>query len=689
MTRYHYPATTTTQPPPRPKDRDTHRTHRHPAAAKPLLEMAVVREHSWEAAVGRGWDDSASTCSDDPAADDPARSVAAASEKFVDELLALYTSSTISAQKLCTLCYWATMSGMRGSVTAYAKEPGAQSGAYQRFLDGKLGFRYAKQRSYLLQVPGLPLGAQTRGMVTFPVKPLRELAERALADDPTANVRLQEAIERGALPPAYFSHPVVRGSPAELVTPWSIYMDSVAYSLVDSVLGVWFYNVITGHRMLVALVRKRLVCTCGCRGWCTCWPLLRFVHWSAAALASGQYPLARHDGTAWGEHDAARAELAGQPLAQKGAILMLKGDWAEFCERLGFPTWASGTRPCFCCAASGEQLFEVSGISAHHLEWHLNTDEEYDAACSRCEVWVEITEALRREILPLLAYDRRRNGANGRALYRVTDTLSAIGLRAGDRLEPCETLRDVGLFETMALPARVLFWRQLAESICRHRCPLLDPNIGITAVKSVALDLLHTLYLGPLLAVSRHSLWLLIDAGIWGALEMTDHERISAAVFGRRGELMAFYSEWERNHPDESLTRLSDLRPKMLGTREHKRLKVKAAESYGLAHFCVHMLQKHSARIGGEAAVAAECAETMLRYVRVAKASGVTLSSAAHEDAPSLAPQHFERHDRFSHDLVSDLNKRRSCRHRRSSLRFGAGTSCSRRRWVWSCPRTT
>jgi hypothetical protein len=216
------------------------------------------------------------------------------------------------------------------------------------------------------------------------------------------------------------------------------------------------------------------------------------------------------------------------------------------CERVGFPTWASGTRPCFCRAASGEQLFDVSGI---HLEWHLNTDEEYDAACSRCEVWVEITEALRREILPLLAYDRRRHGANGRALYRVTDTLSAIGLRAGDRLEPCETLQDVGLFESMALPARVLFWRQLAESICRHRCLLLDPNIGITAARSLALDLLPTLHAGPWLAVSRHSLWLLIDAGIWGALETTDHERISTVVFALRGELMAFYSDLGAQRP--------------------------------------------------------------------------------------------------------------------------------------------
>jgi hypothetical protein len=117
----------------------------------------------------------------------------------------------------------------------------------------------------------------------------------------------------------------------------------------------------------------------------------------------------------------------------------------------------------------------VSGINAHHLEWHLNADEEYDAACSRCEVvWVEVTEALLREILPLLAYDRCRNGANGRALNRVRDTLNAIGLRAGDKLEPCEALHGVGLFKSMVLPTRVLVWHQLAESICRHRCPRLN-----------------------------------------------------------------------------------------------------------------------------------------------------------------------------------------------------------------------
>ena len=80
-------------------------------------------------------------------------------------------------------------------------------------------------------------------------------------------------------------------------------------------------------------------------------------------------------------------------------------------------------------------------------------------------------------------------------------------------------------------------------------------------------------------------------------------------------------------------------------------MKVKAAECYGLAYFCVHMLRTHNARIGGEAALTAECAETMLRYVRVAKASGVTLSSAGHEDAaspprPATTPQHLERDNR-------------------------------------------
>ena len=66
-------------------------------------------------------------------------------------------------------------------------------------------------------------------------------------------------------------------------------MDPVTYTFVDSVLRVWLDNVVAGHRVLAALVRKRLVCTRNRRGWYTDWSLLRFVEWSTVALASGRY----------------------------------------------------------------------------------------------------------------------------------------------------------------------------------------------------------------------------------------------------------------------------------------------------------------------------------------------------------------------------------------------------------------
>eukprot|EP00969_Alexandrium_andersonii_P070688 3120391-Alexandrium_andersonii.AAC.1 len=107
---------------------------------------------------------------------------------------------------------------------------------------------------------------------------------------------------------------------------------------------------ITGMRHICGIVRKAAVCRCGCRGWCTFWPLLRFLRWSFEALAAGTYPHTRHDGKPL---QGSRGEKAGQQLRSKAAVLYCKGDWAEFCERFGFPSHGSGLRPCFCCTAAG------------------------------------------------------------------------------------------------------------------------------------------------------------------------------------------------------------------------------------------------------------------------------------------------------------------------------------------------
>eukprot|EP00969_Alexandrium_andersonii_P292458 12925997-Alexandrium_andersonii.AAC.1 len=75
----------------------------------------------------------------------------------------------------------------------------------------------------------------------------------------------------------------------------------------------------------------------------------------------------------------------------------------------------------------------------------VSTQEHYEAACRRCEIRVVIrNEEDKRKIEKLLRYDKRPDGARGRALL---SDIPEMKLKAGDRLEPFAGLRDVSAFE--------------------------------------------------------------------------------------------------------------------------------------------------------------------------------------------------------------------------------------------------
>ena len=90
----------------------------------------------------------------------------------------------------------------------------------------------------------------------------------------TYALQLREFIAEGSAPPSYESHPVVQRNAGRLVAPLGVYMDALPYSLVDSVLGVWVINLVTGARDVLLTIRKKRVCSCGCKGWCTYYPIL-------------------------------------------------------------------------------------------------------------------------------------------------------------------------------------------------------------------------------------------------------------------------------------------------------------------------------------------------------------------------------------------------------------------------------
>ena len=83
---------------------------------------------------------------------------------------------------------------------------------------------------------------------------------------------LATAVADNELPPAYYEHLVARqhGTEQDPVLPLSLFVDGVPYSHTDSVTGFWLVDVITCARFLWCVLCKKLVCVCGCRGWCTC-----------------------------------------------------------------------------------------------------------------------------------------------------------------------------------------------------------------------------------------------------------------------------------------------------------------------------------------------------------------------------------------------------------------------------------
>ena len=548
-----------------------------------------------------------------------------AEDEFMNTLLPLYWASQISAETTCLLCHWASQAGMGGLAATCAKPPGKGSSKYKEHLDRALGANVTKAGQYSLQTPAYFKHNMSRSSYSLHVLPPHESLHKEMESDQTLSVRLQDALDDGSLPPAYLRNPIVNtaGRPA---LPLALYLDGVSYSQVDTVCGVWIINLLSGTRTICALVRKKLHCRCGCKGWCTYYPLLRFLEWSVRALAEGVFPGVRHDGQPFDDSlgDADRSRLAGQRMKLRGAVIYVKGDWSEFCGRLGLPTWQDGLRPCPCCTAVGGDLFNVVGVSLVSWPCHLNDDADYEAACTRCEIRLTLTAETHALLAPLLTVDLR--GKQG-PLLKADVVVGGQRLEAGDRLEPSGELLDTAAFaQWTRFPLRVVFWRSRNETMCRRRCPLLARDLGLTLRSAVAFDVLHTLHLGVMNSYCCLVLWQLVDGGIWGESNASDLEPIVLAL---RSELWLWYAERARAHPGENLTRMPDLLPKHLGSRASKSLKAKGAQTYALLLFCVDLQTKFRAGLGANTAATLEAGQRLVRLMELMKTSGPSLGATA------------------------------------------------------------
>ena len=513
---------------------------------------------------------------------------------FCTDLLML---GVLNARQFCVLMYRAGRCDL-AECAKYGLSPHSSSGHYHRKLDTMLGYKSNNRSLYHVDVPGHSNAEMSRATLSVPVILPHEAMSEALRNDDSYRVKLATAVASSSLPPCYYKHPVVARAPEEeRVGAISVYCDAVPYAINDSVLGIWTTSEISEHRFLFAVLRKKRLCRCGCRGWCSFYAVFRCLAWSLRALATREMPARRHDLQPWQWSDIVnkRSVQGGAQLPYRMALLYVRGDWSEYSNTLGFPSWNDSLRPCFCCTAHGEDLFNFSECEFENLQWKCNHHNDYNAACARCELVVVIpSQEVMDEVSRKLRWDKRSRGGRGRTLK---EPIECLNLLADDRLEPCDSLADVALLEDMVIPCTVVFWRSSRESIARHRCPLFCTELGLSPDTGLIVDTLHCLYLGIMLVWCRLSFWCLMTPAVTGNVGNAE-ENLASGFLVVKSLLHFWYAEYHAGHAHDPLTRLHDVSRKIFGKPAEQKCKTKGAETWGLCLFLVDMLQKHAAAVG-------------------------------------------------------------------------------------------
>lgn len=534
-----------------------------------------------------------------------------AAEEFLTYLVLLKVSGKLSAKQACILAFWACKAGAKGA-KKLAVRPDAPSGRFSYEFDNAMGSFPKDLPSYSVDLAKRRRHDNSRSWEPLPFIPPHEAIAKELDSSTEASEQLRYAKEGDELPRIFTENPLVSEAPADVeVHPLAIYMDGVQHNRTDSVLGIWCYLLLTGKRHLLGVIRKSELCACGCRGWCSLAPIFRFLSWSLGCMARGAWPTARHDGQPWRPEDKARQTRAGAPFGWRVVVAVVKGDWAEYSHSLGLPSHADGIAPCPWCFTSPDQMYEHAGLSIFGPPFPRKSAADYDAACRHCEIEKVLTKSDVDAIRFRLKFDKRLNGARGRA---VATHCPEVGLLANDRLEPSVSLPDVASLEDQPFPVRTLWWRRDCETSARHRNPLFGEESGLS-VHNLGIDWMHTLSLGVHFTVIMNFVWELISANPWGIVGPT--ASIVELGFSRlKGEL----SSWYTSTPEgRQATRIQHFTSKLCGTYEQRSCKLHASESNGFLLFARTALDRHGTFLGGRQHAYRDLMDSLIMVVSLIK----------------------------------------------------------------------
>ena len=333
----------------------------------------------------------------------------------------------------------------------------------------------------------------------------------------------------------------------------------------------------------------------------------------------------RHDGSGWMPEDVDRAAQGGEPMPCAVCMLRCNGDWMEAVTTLGFPSWKDGTHSCYSCNAVGPMMYELIGAGPLGLPCRCNEEQDYEEACRRCEIDVILSGTSHSLLCSHLKYDKKKDGSQGLAL---SWDIPSVGLLAGDRVEPCAFLNDVGdFFQLTIFPWPMLFWRPSEQTITKHRNPLFNNSIGINPYRCMTTDVLHMLYLGIFKKWCEHVLWMLLLSGLWSAVG-TMEEVINTSLISMNNQLSQWYKQRHRQYPTEKITRIKHMSHGRIGSNTERACKTKAAETWGLMLFLLDVIEGNLPRLPDWAPRFARAGRHLERMIIIFRDAGVHMTTS-------------------------------------------------------------
>ena len=264
-----------------------------------------------------------------------------AGKRLRTRLITMHIKKEMSAKDVCLIAYGITEAGGVGLSDLAMGPTRCNDSNFAQHLKLILGREFQDNDLYYAEVPLVLKKGCARERVSIPFNlPTESTFEflnldlETMSDDWTTPIG-EAGEEEISLEysEAYREHPVVQrglaaGYHRSRIRPGSLYWDGVRYTKNDNFEGVFYQDLLSGHRTLIVVLRSTDFCQCGCKGWCTWFAIHHVIASDLKNGAAGLFMVTRHEGKPFNTTtDRLRASRVGRSLGFLQPMSELRADW--------------------------------------------------------------------------------------------------------------------------------------------------------------------------------------------------------------------------------------------------------------------------------------------------------------------------------------------------------------------------